>query len=239
MPIQLVFEDEYCKTLQELVVALCNDRISLRASDEGVDSIELPTAMTAGGDRNFANVLGPALGRPLAETRERPELVVAIADADRPDNLVSGFRAAPGGSADDAWLVDLEARWFDALCTDPRVSPHQARLRTCVLRWNKESVLIAARPILLNRKRGAAQSVLDGCVPAYESVADDNFTATYRDPAGCMDRVAQALFGRGYRKGREGNDLTREIAWSSEARNDVWRRCPDLRRLVEIIVARR
>lgn len=233
VPVQLVFEDDYCKTLQQLVAALCDDRLTAQARAQ---TIELPEAMTAGGDRNFANVLGPALGRPLAETKAVPARVIAIADADRPQNLVAGFRAAPGGAADDAWVLELESRWRAQLIADPRVAPHQERLRVWALRWNKESILIAARSQLLRRKRGVAQTVIDACSPAYDSAPGATFTQTFRDPARCMDRVARSVYGRSYKKGIEGNDLTRDIAFDEAARREVDDRCPDLRRLVDSIL---
>lgn len=233
LPVQLMFEDEYCKTLQWLVVELCSDQLTASGGDANV---ELPEAMTARGDRGFCNHLGFALGHPLAQTKAPPSRVIAIADADRPQNLVPGFRSAPGGSADDAWVTDLESQWRARLVSDSRVAEHEARLRVCVLRWNKESILIAARSVLLRRKRGRVQTVLDACSPTYDDATAAGFTQTFRDPAACMNRVSQCLERRSYNKGTLGNDLTREIALDPVARREVSERCPDLRRMVALIV---
>jgi hypothetical protein len=229
--LQLVFEDRYCETFQQLVVALVNDQ------PEFADApVELPPPFTAGGTGGFARELPKVLGQKLQRTRSQPTMVIAVADADRPQNLLTKPRPAPIGASElTTWIAEFERDWLAHLRTDPQIAPHSDRLAVCIIRWSKESVISAATSALLQRRKGAAQSVLDACTPRLDAIANDEFVSVYRRPDQCMDAVVQRWLGRPYKKGREGSDLLGEIARMPEARDEVRRRSPDVVRLVTLI----
>jgi hypothetical protein len=230
--LQLVFEDRYCVTLQELVLALVNDQ------PEFADApVALPPPFTALGTGGFAKELPKVLGQKLQHTMSPPTLVIAVADADRPTNLLATQRAAPGGTtaADDAWIDAFERDWLAHLCERTDIAPHRDRLAVCIIRWSKESILSAATAALLRRKKGAARSVIDRCEPPLDPKRDKDFVTTYRRPDQCMDAVVQSWSQRPYQKSREGDDLAREIANMPEALDEVRRRSPDVVRLVNLI----
>lgn len=228
----VAYEDDYCRALHNVVKALLRERGG---------NVSLSDPQTAQGTGNFARYVGPWLGQRLRETREQPAGVVLVADADRPGNLVTNHPGPPreGPAAeDDAWIKGLEDAWRASLIQRASLDANRAScLRVLCVRWNKESVLVAALSALRAwaPSAGSLDAVLKSCPPEPDAVADVEYTATFRRPARCMDTVTRGVAERPYKKGRDDVDIMDMIHQSPAALDEVQRRCPDLVRLVEKI----
>lgn len=233
----VAYEDKYCAQLHLLVKRLRKDR-------HAVPLIIEPWPVKGTG--NFARDVPFLLRKPLPKLK-LPDRLVCVSDADRPGNLVPGAAAAPGTgerASLDAWVVELETAWHKHLVKEGRLAEAEAaKLRTVCLRWNKESLLIAC-PEALSAHAGkfernlATEALFAACKPSPYELADAAFVTAYRNPEKCMDLVLQRIDGRNYKKGRDDEDILREqiLAEGAQARRDMlWRRCPDLDRLLAAI----
>ena len=232
----VAYEDKYCDAFHLLVKAL--------RRDQGLGDVILERA-TVRGTGGFMRDVPKLLRLPMKQTKRPPDLLVCVADADRPKNLVPDAPACPTGNdlkALDAWVEALESSWKDRLVTENRLgAPDATRLRGLFIRWNKESLLTASPEALEDHgnvlQRGQALAgLLAACSPPPATVADIDFLATYRTPQRCMNDVITTVAKRKYKKGRDDEDIIRErIAPDRTRRDQVFRRCPDLARLVQLL----
>lgn len=234
----IVYEDAYHEQLHLLVKAL-RKRLGRAGS--------ILEGEPGRGTGQFENVLGPLLRRPLKQTRARPDRVICVADADRPRNL-AGVAAPPRPTemtlgALDPWVEDLERAWRTRLVAAARLNAEeQARVEVVCLRWAKESLLVACPDALLEYaapREEEVRAVMAGCHPDPTLAEDSSFVTQYQNPGACMDSVVRAISSgeRKYKKGRDDEDILRERILPKQDRLDqLLRRCPDLRRLIDRIL---
>lgn len=235
-----LYEDAACKELHALVKSLRRDR-----GCGGVDDvIEL---VSVKGNGNFVNEVPKMLRLPVKQTKRPPDLVVCVADADRPQALAPNAPVVPVGgdlAALDRWVLEVEAAWHQHLKSKAHLSDDAAaRLRVICLRWSKESLLLASPLALVEyanadgrQQGGKVTALLDACKPCPTSLADGDFLVSYRKPGRCLDAVFQEIVGHGYQKKRDDEDLLRDhINPQPLRRGEVLKRCPDLERLLQAI----
>jgi hypothetical protein len=233
----IVYEDAYHEELHALVKALRRD-----LGHPGV-ILEPSTVRGAGG---FVTEVPRILRTPLKQTKAPPERVVCLADADEPGGLAPGAAAppAPGSPQEiETWLTRLETDWQKHLADEGHLDGAAvARLRVVCLRWSKESLLVASPSALVALANGGGEvakveAVLGACSPDPRQITDDaDFLLRYRKPQRCLDQIVRAVFDRGYKKGRDDEDLLRErVRPDAERRGEVLRRSPDLGRLLDAL----
>lgn len=209
----------------------------------------LQAPWSARGTGGFAQELRRRIDQVLprgAEARSKVDRVVCVADADRPSNLVPGFRAAPAPGNEallEAWVRELESAWKAHLVKTAHLDASQsARVEVLCLRWSKESVLIAAHDALVAAceapLRPQVDELLAKCIPADpRSTPDEGFTDRFRDPQRCVEQVLRAgksePYGR-YKKGRDDEDILREKVTPAHY-EALLKRCPDLVRLLDLL----
>ncbi len=229
----IAYEDAYCEALHGLIKRL---RV-----DHGMPGLVLEPR-TVRGTGGFVNEVPKLLRSPLKQTKRPPDLLVCLADADRPQNLVPNAPPAPTNDDKEAlvkWALDLEKSWLDYLVQKSPIPADSAeRLRVICLRWNKESLFLASPDALLDHAlkyehHAQVKSLLDSCSPCPTTLADEDFILRYRKPEGCMNAVFQAVKSRNYKKGLDDEDLLRDQISPNEVRRaQVLKRCPDLGRLL-------
>lgn len=229
--IVVAYEDQYCEELHGLLKKLRRD-----AEQPGLILEPRPVRGTG----NFVEEVQKLLRLPLKQTKRPPDRVVCVADGDRPQNLVPTATAAP--SVSDAaslaqWVIDFEKSWKDFLVERARLGEKDAvRLFVVCIRWSKESLLIASPDALLERaaeRRSELGSLLAACGPDPLSLANEEFVLRYRTPQDCLDKVFDRIAGRRYKKGRDDEDLLRDMISPHRDRRDrLLKRCPDLARLL-------
>ncbi len=232
--IVIAYEDNYHEELHHLVKALRRDR--------GLPGIILE-GRPVRGTGNFVAETPRLLRAPLKQTKLPPDRVVCLGDADRPQNLVPEAQPAPpeaDGSALDQWVLAFEESWRNHLVEEGHLSEEQAaRLCVCCIRWSKESLLVSCPDALLAHaegRRAQVQVLLDACVPAPATLGAADFVVKYRRPDKCLDQVFQTISRRNYKKGLHDEDLLRDQINPSPARRaEVLSRCPDLKRLLDLL----
>lgn len=232
--IVVAYEDKYCEELHLLIKALRRDR------QQPAVILESRTVKGTGG---FANEVRRLLRDRLKQTKQPPDRVVCVGDADRPRDLVPHGLEAPKGDdrqAIHAWVLELERMWRQYLIENAHVgADDETRLRVACLRWSKESLLIASPDALRGyaaRRRADSrlQALLEMCDPKPTELGDHAFMTSYRKPGKCLDDVFQTIENRGYKKGRDDEDLLREhITPNAQIRDQLLRRSPDLSRLLD------
>lgn len=232
----LAFEDQYYEELFTLIKRL--------RRDQGLAGMVL-FGTSVRGTGGFINEVPKLLRIPPGQASVLPDLVVCLADADRPGNLLPGAADSPisdDGRALDEWVTQFEGAWREYLLTTARISPQDhVRVRTVCLRWSKESLLVASPDALLEHaakreRRAEVQTILDQCRPSPIGLADQEYGLRYRSPEDCLNRIFAALEGRSYKKGRHDEDLLRDyISRDPGHRGRLLRRCPDLARLLAVL----
>jgi hypothetical protein len=234
--IVIAYEDNYCDEFHLLVKKLRRD---LGQSDLILE------ARPVKGTGQFINEVPKLLRTPLKQTKSPPDRVVCVADADKPGNLVPLAEKAPP-TADvaelDQWVSNFDASWLNHLkqeCKLPEDSA--ARLHVVSLRWNKESLLISSLTALreyatVRECSKEVEQILAQCKPHPENVINEAFISHYRDPQACLDKLIRAVERRGYKKGRDDEDMLKQyVSSSEERRRQVLARCPDLYRLLALL----
>jgi hypothetical protein len=168
-----------------------------------------------------------------------------VVDADRLHELKPvGAKPKPTDvTATDAWHEEAQRAWeawLRSQCAPD--GPPATTVHGLVLRWAKESVLLAgfdqpawARLLDLDLSTPAAQAELKRqCTPHPSKVRDDMFTNTFRRPLHCLQLVRQACKLSRLDK----NDVTIDDTVSALARESlptILARVPDLVRLTSMI----
>ena len=231
--IVIAYENAYCEALHGLIKRL--------RMDQGLPGLILESR-TVRGTGGFVNQVPKLLRTPLKQTKRPPDLLVCLADADAPQNLVPSASAAPAAadnSALELWALEFEKSWFDYLVQkSPVPADSTERLRVICLRWNKESLFLASPDALLDyafkyEQHAGVKKLLEACVPCPTTLPDQDFILRYRTPAACMNAVFQGIHARTYKKGLHDEDLLRDHISPDEGRRaQVLTRCPDLGRLL-------
>lgn len=236
--IVIAYEDKYFNKLHDLVKRLRKDR-------GDVGHVIEPRPIQGTG--NFIREVPSLMRTPLAYPKHPPDLVVCLADADRPGNLVPNAPPAPMSKIAaelDAWVLNLEQAWRQHLAKQCNLDEKAAaRLRTVCLRWNKESLLLSSPEALCDYAReygceAAVRATLAGCSPSPLELADGAFFAEYRDPEGCMHLVCKKIHDRKYKKGIHDENILNKyvLAAGADARRaEILRRSPDLARLLDVL----
>lgn len=232
----LAFEDQYYEELFTLIKRL--------RRDQGLAGMVL-FGTSVRGTGGFINEVPKLLRIPPGQASVLPDLVVCLADADRPGNLLPGAADSPisdDGRALDEWVTQFEGAWREYLLTTARISPQDhVRVTTVCLRWSKESLLVASPDVLLEHaakreRRAEVQTILDQCRPSPIGLADQEYSLRYRSPEDCLNQIFAAIEGRSYKKGRHDEDLLRDyISRDPGHRGRLLRRCPDLARLLAVL----
>lgn len=234
--IVIAYEDNYCDQFHLLLKRLRRDL--------GQPELILE-ARPVKGTGQFVNEVPKLLRTPLKQTKCPPDRVVCVADADKPGNLVPRAEKAPPTASLaelDQWVSHFDASWLNYLKQECKL-PEEAitRLHVASLRWNKESLLIASLAALREYAKARecskeVEQILGECKPHPENVPDLEFIAHYRDPQSCMGKLIQAVERRGYKKGRDDEDMLKQyISSNDERRRQVLARCPDVARLLALL----
>lgn len=212
--ILLVYEDAHHDQLDKLVRRLRSSRAPLEA-------------VTAAGDGGFIREVHAALTRGST----RCAFVLAVADGDRPGNLVRGFN---GDLSVRANFLKLRREWLKNL----RASVPEAvrsRVFCSVLRWSQESLLTAA-PEILSAWTGSTDAAVSAffaaCTPNPTLVRDADFLGTYRKPLDCLDQLTRKFRGHKFGKNREGLDMMKRLV---DQPDKVLDRSPDMKSLVKLL----
>lgn len=228
--VALLYEDEKYKQFDLLIRRL-------RRASGGPPNLAIEP-IPAFGYGGFRKEIRRLISYPLPRRpRVKPAHIVALADGDCPAQLVPGAPAPPPSASDqDAWCRALETAWHQRLTND-LPTEDRARVHTVVLRWSRESVLIACPEALSSS--GADRAALDQflanqCKPDPRTVADADYVSTFTRPQDCLERAFTA-FGRHFKKNREGEDIFRRIADDHSLHARVLARVPDLRHLVDLL----
>lgn len=238
----VVWEDAHCESLGELV----KRAVRVRSKPDGTAG---PTVVrhTSRGHGAFARYVHDTW--PLARARGVPldphpiDHVICVVDADRLHELKVVATAPSEVSQTDAWHAKAEPAWRDWLHSqcDPD-GPPRTTVHGIVLRWAKESVLLAgfdqpawARHIEVDISAPAVQAELRReCKPHPGEVPDASFTNTFRRPLSCLQLVRQACKLSRLHK----SDVTIDDALYTLARESLpalLARMPDLARLTSLI----
>lgn len=238
--IVVIFEDEYCDDLFHLLK-------TIRTKDLAMPSVAIHGPMSAKGTGGFAAELNRVL--PLRFPRgplpaSAADIVICVADADRPANLIGKAAADAIAKREPSmglsWVLELERLWLNDL--QSKVRPGSSpQLATCCLRWSKESLLIAGLTTLReycdDHRRSLFDDELTRCKPSNpQSITDESFVSTFRDPQGCIHRITMAGRDKPYKKGIDDAALLNEIRRNDPERACVAARCPDIVRLAKMIV---
>lgn len=229
--ILVVWEDERHQALDELV----------RERTPATGQLELLFYGT-GGNRNFQ---GFATARwPDVRAKGLPtnpgaiHHAICVVDGDRLREFVSSVGVIPVSAADiPRWHSHAETEWQKWL--DGYYGSSPSGLHGIVLRWAKESIVLAAyddslakTAVGLDVRLSGASAHISSCVPSPPSVPDADFTNTFRDPLTC---IRDLFLANGRQCPRKNNpvydDLIRDIA--RHRVTAVYDRVPDIDRVVQ------
>jgi hypothetical protein len=168
------------------------------------------------------------------------DYLICVADADRATDCCSIDRAPSAPTSTSAWIACANQAWTDVLRRTTPLQPH--RLFGRFLRWNQESLLLAAHDVESAMKRlgcrsiDAAKAHLRACTPSPLDTLDDRFTDHYRNTSRCLEGLLKASQGRPFRKGGQPMDDALDEA-SLLAIDRLCARVPDLAALAHQIHA--
>lgn len=140
------------------------------------------------------------------------------------------------------WYISSEQAWENHLRDKCRDSAPPGTVHGLILRWSKESLLLAGydrEPLRehlgIDLTSDAVQAFLARCQPLPADVADCNFTDTYRHPWRCLSGLRNA---RGLpvlsKNCPEMDDALRALA-GSQHRATLYARVPDIDLLTRLI----
>lgn len=166
--------------------------------------------------------------------------LICVADADRATQCcaIEPPPAAPASTTD--WVRRADEAWTQALRKATTLDP--ARIHGLFLRWNQESLLIAAHDVsgVLQKLRcpasRAVQDHLSGCKPSPIGCSDADFTDLFRKSGRCLEDMLKAAGQDAPRKG----SVPRDDALDEASRVAIERLCtrvPDLLKIAHHIRA--
>jgi hypothetical protein len=164
------------------------------------------------------------------------DYLICVADADRASTCCSIELPPAAPSSTSAWVQRANEAWTDALRRAAGLE--SARIFGRFLRWNQESLLIAAYDIEGALKRlgcrdlEAVKTYLRSCAPSPADAPNELFTEQYRKAGKCFEEMLKAGRGSPLRKGSQPRDDALEEA-SRLAIDRLCARVPDLADLAD------
>lgn len=239
----VVWEDSYFQPL---------DDILNRAAKNRARSPELPRPMilhhTARSNAAFERYV--ATTWPMASSRGLPmnpgaiNHVVCVVDADKLSDLLRPQLPPPPSSVTDipAWHDNAEQAWNSHLRS--KCSPDGPAVSTVhgmVLRWSKESVLLAgydqrafAQHVDCDITAPEVEQFLKGCNPRPSDVSGEVFSNSFRNPLRCLRGLRKAAkLAELPKNSPQFDDALRKLA--RESLGLVCERAPDVSRVAELI----
>lgn len=231
--ILVVWEDEYFQTLAGLV----KRRVSALKPNDAQKFADV-LHHTVYGQGSFERYVRSTWK--MARVRGTPKSPGAI------DHLIcvvdGDLRNPPADSAEvSAWHADAEVKWraeLHAAC-DPSV-PHTS-VHGVVLRWAKESLLLAGYDcapvrdrLKLELERAELDAFLKACDPSPSTIAATDFTNTFRKPLRCVNKMRKAIAEEEIKKNAIViDDVLKLLAFDHHA--SIAERVPDLDRLAQLV----
>jgi hypothetical protein len=176
-----------------------------------------------------------AVTRGLPKTAGAIDYLVCVADADRASKCCD-IEPAEAITAD--WIGRANHAWTTKLRTAATMAPE--RISGQFLRWNQESLLIAAHDVeetltaLGCRNRSLVTKHLQGCSPSPLQIADAAFVDHFRKPERCLEDMLKAAGVSLPKKGTPPRGDALEAA-SKHAIDRLCARVPDLAALADAI----
>ncbi|MDC0743315.1 hypothetical protein [Polyangium mundeleinium] len=166
------------------------------------------------------------------------DYLVCIADADKATTCCP-IEAPPKAPAPtDGWVTRASNAWTVKLRSSTNFDPD--RIHGHFLRWNSESLLIAAHDVdpalqkLQCRNREALAAFLRGCDPIPGSLPSELFVEHFRKPQGCLEKMLAAGGAPPHRKGSVPRDDALDEA-SRTALDRLLGRVPDLLSIAQLL----
>lgn len=243
----VVWEDEYYDGLERLV----RRRLPALAPDPAAVA-PFVAFHTSCGNSKFERYVAstwPRARRAGVPRAPGPiDHLVCVVDADKLRDLMPSLPARPVDRAQvPAWHAQLDAAWQQKLRTWVDPSVPASCVHGLVLRWSRESVLLAAfdrqpmRELLgFDSEHPDVQKYLAiDCVPSPLSLTSSGaFTDAFFHPYGCLER---AFAKQGLTLPRKNDttmdDVLRALAKDREHTQAVCTRVPDLDALVKLLWA--
>lgn len=238
----VVWEDARCEALDALV----KRAVHVRAAPDGAAA---PTVVrhTVRGNGAFSRYVRETW--PLARARGVPldarpfDHMICVVDADRLHELKIVAPPPAAAAETDAWYAQADRawrEWLHAQCSPD--GPPRTTVHGIVLRWAKESVLLAGfdqpawpQHVEVDVAAPAVQAELrKQCKPHPGAVADAAFTNTFRRPLACLQLVRQACKLSKLDKSDPAIDDAL-FALARESLPTLLARVPDLARLASLI----
>jgi hypothetical protein len=174
----------------------------------------------------------------LPKSRGPIDYLVCVADADRAQDCAPIPSHTREAASTTAWLARADEAWTGTL---RKAAPLGAeRVFGRFLRWNKESLLVAAHDVdevlqhLQCRDRAAVNAYLRDCAPSPLATPDAAFVEHFRRPGGCLDAMLKAAGAPPLKKGAPPLESALGEA-SQRAIDRLCARVPDLVTLAEAI----
>jgi hypothetical protein len=166
--------------------------------------------------------------------------LVCVADADRAHECCDVDNPATIGGVTVAWIEGANDRWTRKLREVASVAPDRVHGR--FLRWNQESLLVAAHDVdqaltaLGCRDRARIEKHLRACSPSPLAIADSDFVDAFRRPERCFEEMLKAAGASVPKKGAPPRGDAIEAA-SQHAMAKLCARVPDLAGLAQLVSA--
>jgi len=238
-----VWEDAYCESLGVLLKRVV--RSQAPTLDAEVPRVLRHTSRSNSAFDRYAHTTWPAIRARGLPTDSGPiDHLVCVVDADRLHELLPARVPHPPAEAlaIPAWHAAAERGWTEHLRSqcDPH-GPPLATVHGVVLRWAKESLLLAgydeaAMEAHLDVAVGHpdVNVALTRCTPRPSAVDDAHFTDTYHRPSKCLKLLREARgLGPLHKSAPEIDDALLTLARDSLAK--VCARVPDITRLAALV----
>ncbi|MDI1449662.1 hypothetical protein [Polyangium sp. 6x1] len=163
--------------------------------------------------------------------------LVCIADADKATTCCTIEDPPKAPARTDNWVIRASNAWTTKLRTS---ATFPDRIHGHFLRWNSESLLIAAHDVepalqkLQCRNREGLAAFLRTCDPIPGSVPPEMFVEQFRKPQGCLEKMLEAGGSAQHRKGSVPRDDALDEA-SRTALDRLLGRVPDLLSIAQLL----
>lgn len=238
----VVWEDDYAEPLglitKRLVRATAPDPSAI------VPGLLFHTTRGNGAFERYVQRTWPAV-RPTGQPKD-PGLIdhlVCVIDGDRLHDLMPAEVPHPPaeGRAVSVWHAAAERCWqtyLHAKC-DP-AGPPRASVHGVVLRWSKESLLLAGydqpamEDLAIPAEDADIAEALDACKPRPQDIEAALFTDTFRRPGVCLELLRKARgLGALHKNAPEIDDALRALGRDSLP--VVRSRVPDMARIADLV----
>jgi energy-coupling factor transporter ATP-binding protein EcfA2 len=214
-----------------------------RAGSYRLSSVAMIDQLRVSGFRALRNVsIDFAPGKPVVLIGENATGKSTILDAVA---LLAAFASGRGGEAimdRGGWDAVRWAGTANELELSVRFRPEGVFAKDAALVEGESAHCCdwCSRRVCWGRSAGARQGrassqAVSACP---NEVPEADFASIYRDPQACIDKVVRATTkdGKpGYKKGRDDEDLLSALLASPDQLDRVLHRCPDLRRIAELL----